>query len=227
MFGGKPFVSGSVQCAPDDLFLLVTDGVLEVTNAEDEEFGLAGVKAVMSAQASNPPSAILQAVLDATNRHVTRLTTSLCYLFNATFAPPDTDMEWQKTADLLCFTPPVRHTWKSPIFIVDPYVDEQIVDTYLTAAAQPVTVRLLARESTAALGPAVTKFIAQTKMKVEIRRSEAIHDRVIFLDGRSCWVLGQSIKNAAKSKTTYLASLDSDAAGLKNIIYEQCGPKRN
>jgi len=62
-------VSGSVQCAPDDLFLLVTDGVLEVTNAEDEEFGLAGVKAVMSAQASNPPSAILQAVLDATNRH--------------------------------------------------------------------------------------------------------------------------------------------------------------
>src|ERR1700686_75131 len=69
MFGGKPFVNGSVQCAPDDLFLLVTDGVLEVTNAEDEEFGLAGVKAVISAQASNPPSAILQAVLDATNRH--------------------------------------------------------------------------------------------------------------------------------------------------------------
>ena len=69
MFGGKPFVSGSVQFAPDDLFLLVTDGVLEVTNAEDEEFGLAGVKAVMSEHASNPPGAILQAVLDATNRH--------------------------------------------------------------------------------------------------------------------------------------------------------------
>lgn len=69
MFGGKPFVSGSVQCAPDDLFLLVTDGVLEATNAQDEEFGLAGVKAVMSGQAGNPPRAILQAVLEATNRH--------------------------------------------------------------------------------------------------------------------------------------------------------------
>jgi sigma-B regulation protein RsbU (phosphoserine phosphatase) len=69
MFGGKPFVSGSIQFDPNDLFLLVTDGVLEVTNAEDEEFGLAGVKAVMSAHASNPPGAILQAVLDATNRH--------------------------------------------------------------------------------------------------------------------------------------------------------------
>ena len=107
------------------------------------------------------------------------------------------------------------------ILIVDPYVDEQIFDTYLTAAAQHVTVRLLAREGAAALGPAVAKFIAQTKMTVEIRRSEAIHDRVIFLDGRSCWVLGQSIKDAAKSKTTYLAPLDSDAAGLKKTVYEQ------
>jgi hypothetical protein len=69
MFGGKPFVSGSVPFAPDDLFLLVTDGVLEVTNAEDEEFGLAGVKGIMSAHAGDPPGAILQAVLDATNRH--------------------------------------------------------------------------------------------------------------------------------------------------------------
>jgi serine phosphatase RsbU (regulator of sigma subunit) len=69
MFGGQPFVSGSVQCAPDDLFLLITDGVLEVANRGDEEFGLAGVKAVLCAHAGNPPSAILQAVLDATSRH--------------------------------------------------------------------------------------------------------------------------------------------------------------
>ena len=107
------------------------------------------------------------------------------------------------------------------IFIVDSFLDEQIFDTYLTAAAMPVTVRLLVREGAAALGPAVAKFIAQTKMTVEIRRSEALHDRVIFLDDRSCWVLGQSVKDAAKSKTTYLAPLDSDAAGLKKAVYEQ------
>jgi hypothetical protein len=69
MFGGQQFVSGSVQCAPNDLFLLLTDGVLEVANAKDEEFGLAGVKAVMSAHAGNPPSATFEAVLDATKRH--------------------------------------------------------------------------------------------------------------------------------------------------------------
>jgi hypothetical protein len=69
MFGGQQFDSGSVQCAADDLFLMLTDGLLEVTNAKDEELGLDGVKAVMSANAGNPPSVILQAILDATNRH--------------------------------------------------------------------------------------------------------------------------------------------------------------
>jgi sigma-B regulation protein RsbU (phosphoserine phosphatase) len=69
MFGGQQFVSGSVQCAPNDLFLLLTDGLLEVPNAQDEEFGMAGVKAVMSVHASGPPSTMLQAVLDATNSH--------------------------------------------------------------------------------------------------------------------------------------------------------------
>jgi len=69
MFGGQHFVNGSVQFAPDDLFLMFTDGLLEVTNAQDEEFGLAGVKAIISEHAGNPPGAILQAVLDATNRH--------------------------------------------------------------------------------------------------------------------------------------------------------------
>jgi hypothetical protein len=71
MFADQQFVSGSVPCAPDDLFLLLTDGVLEVANPKDndEEFGLNGVKSVMSAHASRPPSAILQALFDATARH--------------------------------------------------------------------------------------------------------------------------------------------------------------
>jgi serine phosphatase RsbU (regulator of sigma subunit) len=69
MFGGQQFISGSVQCAPNDLFLLLTDGLIEVANAKDEEFGMAGVKAVMSVHASGPPSTMLQAVLDATNSH--------------------------------------------------------------------------------------------------------------------------------------------------------------
>jgi hypothetical protein len=107
------------------------------------------------------------------------------------------------------------------IFIVDPYLDEQVFDAYLDTVPRQVIVRLLARKRPAALKPAVAKFVAQSKMAVEARSSEEIHDRIVFLDDRSCWVLGQSIKDAATSKPTYLAPLDRDTAQLKKASYEQ------
>ncbi|MGH9511121.1 MAG: PP2C family protein-serine/threonine phosphatase [Terriglobales bacterium] len=69
MFSGQQFVTGSVQCARDDVFLLLTDGMLEVENTKDEEFGLAGVKSVFSGTASNLPITTLQAILDAAHLH--------------------------------------------------------------------------------------------------------------------------------------------------------------
>ncbi len=106
------------------------------------------------------------------------------------------------------------------ILIVDPYLDDQVFDCYLTAVSPNVVVRLLARKSAAALTWAVAKFVEQTHMAVEARSSNDIHDRVVFLDDRSCWVLGQSIKDAAKSRPTYLAPLDSNTARLKKEVYE-------
>lgn len=106
------------------------------------------------------------------------------------------------------------------IFVIDPYLDEKVFDAYLEAVPRNVAVRLLAREYSSALKPAVASFVAQTGVAVEARTSAALHDRVFFLDDRSCWVLGQSIKDAAKSKTTYLAPLAADAAQLKKTIYE-------
>jgi hypothetical protein len=58
-------------------------------------------------------------------------------------------------------------------------------------------------------------------MNVEVRTSQGIHDRVVFVDGRSCWVLGQSIKDAAKSKPTYIAPIAADATQLKLADYEK------
>jgi hypothetical protein len=69
MFDQRQFVSTSVECRPDDLFVLLTDGLLEVTNAKDEEFGLAGVRAVMATHASSPSNAIFQAAVDAATCH--------------------------------------------------------------------------------------------------------------------------------------------------------------
>jgi hypothetical protein len=84
-----------------------------------------------------------------------------------------------------------------------------------------VVVRLLTFKYATTLSPALQKFISQKKMVVEVRSSQKIHDRVIFIDGRSCWVLGQSIKDAAKTKPTYLAPLSADTSQLKKAEYEQ------
>jgi hypothetical protein len=107
------------------------------------------------------------------------------------------------------------------LFIVDPYLDDQVFDAYLSTVSQQVQVRLLAHEYATSLKSSVQKFVAQKSMAVEVRGSRAIHDRVVFIDDRTCWVLGQSIKDAAKTKPTYLAPLASDAAQLKKADYEK------
>ena len=62
---GQPFAAESVECAPGDMFVLITDGLLEITNAKDEEFGLAGVKSVVSAHGGESLKAIHGALLTA------------------------------------------------------------------------------------------------------------------------------------------------------------------
>ena len=69
MFAGQAFASSSVECAPDDLLLLLTDGLLEVEDTNGEEFGLAGVKVVVSRNADDSLGVILRALLDAVQHH--------------------------------------------------------------------------------------------------------------------------------------------------------------
>ena len=69
MFSGRQFLAGSVVPASDDLLLMLTDGLSEITNAKDEEFGIAAVKDALAAYAGKPSDEIVRAVLDATDRH--------------------------------------------------------------------------------------------------------------------------------------------------------------
>jgi len=110
---------------------------------------------------------------------------------------------------------------KKALLIVDPYLDDQVFDDYISTVSPQVVVRLLAREYAPSLAPTVQKFISQMKMTVEIRSSQGIHDRVIFIDDTTCYVLGQSIRHAAKAKPTYLAPLPPDTSKFKKDVYEQ------
>lgn len=106
------------------------------------------------------------------------------------------------------------------LFIIDPYLDERVFDTYLSAVAPHVHTRLLISKHAEPLKASLDAFLAQKQMRVEVRSSPRLHDRVVFVDSRSCWVLGQSIKDAARSKPTYLAPLSRDAVAPKLAFYD-------
>jgi hypothetical protein len=55
---------------------------------------------------------------------------------------------------------------------------------------------------------------------LELRSSPDVHDREVFLDQRG-WVIGQSIKDAARRKPTYLIELDEPLLSTARDIYNR------
>ena len=107
------------------------------------------------------------------------------------------------------------------LFVVDPYMDADIFDGYLSALFRAKHVRLLLTKNAENILVAADRFALQNTCKIELRKSSAIHDRVIFVDGAQCWVLGASIKDAATMRPTYLAPLPADITAQKLRIYEE------
>ena len=107
------------------------------------------------------------------------------------------------------------------LYIVDPYIDDGIFDAYLSSIQIRASVRLLVRDYSAKVKPAAERFVAQYGTAFEVRKSKALHDRVVFVDDSECWVLGHSIKDAAALKATYLAPLSPDVSALKLSDYEK------
>jgi sigma-B regulation protein RsbU (phosphoserine phosphatase) len=69
MLGSQPTPACVVTIAPGDMLVFYTDGVIEVTNADEREFGTAGLSRVLAASAAQPAEEIIHAVVDATRAH--------------------------------------------------------------------------------------------------------------------------------------------------------------
>jgi hypothetical protein len=69
MFEDHPFSCQRIAPEPGDLLMIVTDGLTEVFDASDHEFGLAGVKDTLRASASLPLSEIAEELLRRTRAH--------------------------------------------------------------------------------------------------------------------------------------------------------------
>lgn len=68
---GRTFTAARVRCAPGDVLLVLTDGITEVFDANDEEFGLDRVRAVLAANATLPLADLELRLLAAARAHGT------------------------------------------------------------------------------------------------------------------------------------------------------------
>ena len=101
------------------------------------------------------------------------------------------------------------------LFIIDNYLDTQLFDVYVENINPAVNIRALTNQVSNSLQVVAEKFAKRGTF--ELRSSKDAHDRVVFADDR-CWVIGQSIKDAAKKKPTYI--VEHSGATLMRGMYE-------
>ena len=109
---------------------------------------------------------------------------------------------------------------KTETFVIDPYANEEVFTLYLDKIRGTVKMRLLTGTPSVGLKLVKTKFAARPNTQFEAKMSSEVHDRVIFIDCTECWVLGQSIKDAANKKPTYLISIPIPAVSDMSKLYE-------
>jgi sigma-B regulation protein RsbU (phosphoserine phosphatase) len=66
---GSAYATGSVIYSAGDLFLMVTDGITEVVNEKDEEFGLPRLEQVLTEHCTKPLPEIWNLIMSAVKRH--------------------------------------------------------------------------------------------------------------------------------------------------------------
>jgi hypothetical protein len=102
------------------------------------------------------------------------------------------------------------------IFIVDAYIDGKVFELYVSEVPSSVKIQILSNNVKPNV-ETIAKMFAQ-KHPVELRTSSRIHDRHIFIDQRG-WIMGQSIKDAASKKPTYLVELEEPSLSATRDIH--------
>jgi hypothetical protein len=107
------------------------------------------------------------------------------------------------------------------VLIVDPYADESLLDEFSRQANVGVSIRVLSETGKfkSTLGPARDRWVEQfgTERPIQLRASKvgSLHDRLIVVDSREAWAIGQSFNQLAKRASTTILRIDTEPAGLK------------
>ena len=115
---------------------------------------------------------------------------------------------------------------RADILIVDPYLDEKILTEYALLAPSGILLRLLTDVGShkPSLIPAITHFKKQygNDRPLEVRGAAAksLHDRMVAIDGRRIWTVGQSFNALAARAPTSFVEVDQETATLKMEAYK-------
>jgi hypothetical protein len=104
------------------------------------------------------------------------------------------------------------------VFIVDNFLSPEFFELYVTPIQKDVSVRIVTDEIKGNIETIAKKFA--TRGKFELKSSKEVHDRHVFVDGRG-WMIGQSIKDAAKKKPTYMVEIGSVLVTPIQRTYEE------
>jgi serine phosphatase RsbU (regulator of sigma subunit) len=72
MFADTAYTAVPIDAAPGDLFVILTDGLTEVFDRRDQEFGLERMKALVAAHGGGPLEALEARILEAVRAHGTQ-----------------------------------------------------------------------------------------------------------------------------------------------------------
>lgn len=104
----------------------------------------------------------------------------------------------------------ILQTARKSIDVVDPYVDQSILTLLASAVQSGMALRLLTSKVPPDLPVELVKWRAQYgTASLATRTTREFHDRFVVLDGRACWHIGCSIKDAG-GKAFMLSQIEDD-----------------
>lgn len=106
---------------------------------------------------------------------------------------------------------------KKEILIYDGYVEESTLDIF-SGVNKNVALKILTNNTYGKFLRELPKFQKEFP-KCEVRKSEVVHDRFFFIDGK-CFVSGMSLHSIGGKKSSYIFEVDKNIATiLKNHFY--------
>ena len=105
---------------------------------------------------------------------------------------------------------------KTGITIIDPYLDNIILELIGTIEAASLQVKILSHKLPSDFSNEVQRFRSQhSKTVLEVRKTKEFHDRFIIVDETECYHIGASTRNAGNK--AFMISVIEDPENVQAL----------